>query len=78
MQAGIALHVRDRRPEQAYEALEAIKSTSKQALDELRRTLVVAGRQSRARPRPRRHPACGSCPNWSAEQPRAGSPCTWR
>jgi signal transduction histidine kinase len=42
MQAGIALHVRDRRPEQAYEALEAIKSTSKQALDELRRTLVVA------------------------------------
>lgn len=42
MQAGIALHVRDRRPEQAYEALEAIKSTSKEALDELRRTLVVA------------------------------------
>jgi signal transduction histidine kinase len=41
MQAAIALHVRDRRPEQAYEALEAIKRTSKQALDELRRTLVV-------------------------------------
>jgi signal transduction histidine kinase len=41
MQAAIALHVRDRRPEQAYEALEAIKSTSKGALDELRRTLLV-------------------------------------
>jgi signal transduction histidine kinase len=41
MQAGIALHVVDRRPEQARVALEAIKQTSKDALDELRATLAV-------------------------------------
>jgi signal transduction histidine kinase len=41
MQAGIALHVVDRRPEQARVALEAIKETSKGALDELRAALAV-------------------------------------
>ncbi|HSR24731.1 MAG TPA: histidine kinase dimerization/phosphoacceptor domain-containing protein, partial [Candidatus Eisenbacteria bacterium] len=41
MQAGVALHVVDRRPEQARVALEAIKQTSKDALDELRATLAV-------------------------------------
>jgi signal transduction histidine kinase len=41
MQAGVALHVVDRRPEQARVALGAIKQTSKDALDELRATLAV-------------------------------------
>lgn len=41
MQAGIALHVLSRRPERAAEALQAIKKTSKDALDELRGTLAV-------------------------------------
>jgi signal transduction histidine kinase len=41
MQASIALHVLDRRPEQAAAALEAVKKTSKDALDELRSTLAV-------------------------------------
>lgn len=41
MQAGVALHVLDRRPEQARLALEAVKATSKDALDELRTTLAV-------------------------------------
>jgi signal transduction histidine kinase len=41
MQAGIALHVLAKRPEQVEVALEAIKTTSKEALDELRSTLAV-------------------------------------
>jgi signal transduction histidine kinase len=41
MQAGIALHVIGKRPDQAKAALEAIKTTSKDALDELRATLAV-------------------------------------
>jgi len=41
MQAGVALHVLAKRPEQVQVALEAIKSTSKEALDELRSTLAV-------------------------------------
>ncbi len=41
IQAGVALHVVSRRPEQASVALEAIRRTSKSALDELRVTLAV-------------------------------------
>jgi len=41
MRAGIALHVADRDPNQAIEALTAIRETGRQALDELRRTLDV-------------------------------------
>ena len=41
LQAGVALHVLDRRPEQVSDALTAIKRTSKEALDELRSTLEV-------------------------------------
>ncbi len=41
MQAGIALHVLEKRPEQAAIALDAIKRTSKEALEELRATLAV-------------------------------------
>lgn len=41
LQAGVALHVLDRRPEQAEVALSAIKQASKDSLDELRATLAV-------------------------------------
>ncbi len=40
LQAGVALHVLDRRPEQARPALEAIRATSIEALDQLRMTLA--------------------------------------
>lgn len=44
MQAGVALHVLDRKPEQARVALEEIRAASRSALGELRDTLdVVAG-----------------------------------
>jgi signal transduction histidine kinase len=48
MQAGIALHVIGKRPDQAETALEAIKATSKDALDELRATLAVFRRPDEA------------------------------
>jgi signal transduction histidine kinase len=41
LQAGVALHVVGRRPEQAEVALAAIKRSSKDALEELRATLAV-------------------------------------
>src|SRR5918998_636305 len=41
MQAGVALHVLDRRPDQVAESLEAIRSTSREALAELRMTLEM-------------------------------------
>ncbi len=41
MQSGVALHVLERRPEMAREALEAIKQTSKDSLEELRGTIAV-------------------------------------
>jgi signal transduction histidine kinase len=41
LQAGVALHVVGRRPEQAEVALAAIKRSSKEALEELRGTLAV-------------------------------------
>jgi signal transduction histidine kinase len=41
MQASVALHVVDRRPEQALVALAAVKQASKDALEELRATLAV-------------------------------------
>ncbi|WP_188196178.1 sensor histidine kinase [Nonomuraea sp. SYSU D8015] len=51
MRAGVALHVAHRRPEQALEALEAIRTTSKEALDELRTALdILKDRQSRPGP----------------------------
>jgi signal transduction histidine kinase len=50
MQAGVALHVLDRRPEQAEESLRAIRQTSKDALAELRSTLAVFRDPGRAEP----------------------------
>jgi signal transduction histidine kinase len=41
LQAGVALHVLDRQPEQVAESLEAIRRTSREALAELRTTLDV-------------------------------------
>ncbi|MCL9797659.1 sensor histidine kinase, partial [Frankia sp. AgKG'84/4] len=41
LRAAVALHVLDRRPEQAQLALEAIRRTSVDALDELRSTLAL-------------------------------------
>lgn len=41
MQADIALHLRDRKPEQAHEALTAISAASAEALSELRATLAA-------------------------------------
>lgn len=41
VQAGVALHVVDRRPEQAAVALAAIRDSSRAALEELRGTLAV-------------------------------------
>jgi signal transduction histidine kinase len=41
MQAGVALHVLDRRPDQVAESLEAIRTTSREALAELRMTLEM-------------------------------------
>ena len=55
LQAGVALHVLDRRPEQAEIALSAIKRASKDSLDELRATLAVfrnADGQAPLRPMP--------------------------
>jgi len=41
MQAGVALHVLDRRPDQIRPALEAIRTTSSEAMAELRHALGV-------------------------------------
>jgi signal transduction histidine kinase len=51
LQAGVALHVLDRRPEQAQLSLEAIRRTSIDALDELRATLALT-RAGRTMPGP--------------------------
>lgn len=42
LQAGVALHVLSRRPEHARSALEAIRATSREALEELRATLATS------------------------------------
>lgn len=52
MQADIALHLRDRRPEMATEALSAISAASAEALDELRTTLAALSPGATAAPTP--------------------------
>lgn len=55
MQAGVALHLFDRRPDEARTVLELIRTTSRESLDELRGTLAVLRRIDDAddrRPRP--------------------------
>jgi len=51
VQAGVALHLLDERPEQAQIALAAIKQASKEALDELRSVLEVLRRADDGAPR---------------------------
>jgi signal transduction histidine kinase len=51
VQAGVAAHLLDRRPEQAGEALETIKRLSKEALGELREILEVLRAVDAADPR---------------------------
>jgi signal transduction histidine kinase len=51
VQAGVALHLVDRRPEQAQTALRAIKDASKEALVELRALVGVLRDESEAAPR---------------------------
>jgi signal transduction histidine kinase len=64
LQAAVALHVLDRRPEQAQVALEAIRRTSVDALDELRTTLALT-RADRwaADPTPDPHPTSDPRPD---------------
>lgn len=45
MQAGVALHVLDRRPQRAVESLRAVRRTSAQALEELRAVLAPLAAQ---------------------------------
>ncbi len=59
MQAQIALHLLDRKPEQAEAALTAISRTSKEALDELRVTLAVVRRGERDEAVAQRFPVPG-------------------
>jgi signal transduction histidine kinase len=64
MQAGVALHVLDRRPERAAAALRAVRQTSASALDELRITLAplrgpAPGTDGRPGSVPDRQPAPG-------------------
>jgi signal transduction histidine kinase len=51
VQAGVALHLVDRRPEQAQTALAAIKDASKEALVELRALVGVLRDEAEAAPR---------------------------
>jgi signal transduction histidine kinase len=51
VQAGVALHLVDRRPEQAQTALRAIKEASKEALVELRALVGVLRDETEAAPR---------------------------
>jgi signal transduction histidine kinase len=59
LQAGVALHVVGRRPEQAEVALAAIKRSSKEALEELRGTLAVFRQPEPASADRTRRPAPG-------------------
>ncbi|WP_232303813.1 histidine kinase [Pseudofrankia sp. DC12] len=77
LQAGVALHVLDRRPEQAQLSLEAIRRTSIEALDELRATLALtrAG-QSAAGPPAVSESNIGASPAGATKSgaPLAGAP----
>ncbi|WP_225438211.1 sensor histidine kinase [Candidatus Frankia nodulisporulans] len=75
LRAAVALHVLDRRPEQAQLALEAIRRTSVDALEELRATLTLsrAGTLSRVGPlSPSLSPATAPAPAPAATAAAAG------
>ena len=75
LQAGVALHVLDRRPEQAQISLEAVRRTAIEALDELRATLALtrAG-QSTSRPGPAEPPQAEQLSALSPSSPLSPSP----
>jgi signal transduction histidine kinase len=72
MQAGVALHVLDRRPEQAKIALEAIRQASKESLDELRSTLAVFRQPDGETRRPR--PGLGQLEGLASAMAESGLP----
>ncbi|WP_233563119.1 sensor histidine kinase [Micromonospora musae] len=77
MQAEIALHLLEKRPEQAHTALAAISGTSKEALDELRVTLAVVRRGGDAAERAPA-PGLGQVPALRERLAGAGLPVTVR
>jgi signal transduction histidine kinase len=77
IQAGAGAYVAAAHPEQAAEALGAIKSASKEALDELRQTLGVlrSGTEAEAAPRaPHTTPSLARLDDLVARTTRAGVP----
>ncbi len=74
MQAGVALHVLGRRPDQAEVALEAIKTASKDALDELRATLAVFRRPDEADAPRRPTPGLDQLESLTADMADSGLP----
>ncbi|MEU6202477.1 sensor histidine kinase [Micromonospora musae] len=77
LQAEIALHLLEKRPEQAQTALAAISGTSKEALDELRVTLAVVRRGGDAAERAPA-PGLGQVPALRDRLAGAGLPVTVR
>jgi signal transduction histidine kinase len=74
LQAGVALHVVGRRPEQAEVALEAIKRSSKEALEELRGTLAVFRRPDNGDGPRRPAPGLGQLETLAAAMAEGGLP----
>jgi signal transduction histidine kinase len=72
MQAGVALHVIGKRPDQAQVALEAIKSTSKDSLDELRATLAVFRQPDETGPPRRPAPGLDQLESLTADMAEGG------
>ena len=71
VQSGAAEKVVDRDPDAAIAALQAIRVTSKDSLDELRAILGVLAARTRT-PRSRRRAASRACPSWCPVE-QAGS-----
>jgi signal transduction histidine kinase len=71
VQAGVALHLVDRRPEQAQTALAVIKDASKEALTELRALVGVLRDETEAAPRTPAH-MLGSLDDLVARSSHAG------
>jgi signal transduction histidine kinase len=74
MQAGVALHVLGKRPDQAEVALQAIKTASKDALDELRATLAVFRQPDEAGPPRRPTPGLDQLESLTADMADSGLP----
>ena len=77
VQASVALHLLDDKPEQARPALTTIKEASRDALHELRAALDLLRRGDDAAPRPRAPPGRPRRPGRGSWGP-AGWTCGWR